>query len=106
LVGPKNVAATAHQMGITGHLDPVFSIGLGTQAVNPLEMARAYGTFANGGYRIDGRVFGDAPRVITNIDSADGRTAYENAPVKRQQLASAEDELLTNLLEGVVTSGT
>jgi penicillin-binding protein 1A len=106
LVGPQNVVTTAHRMGITGHLDPVFSIGLGTQAVNPLEMARAYGTFANGGYRIDGKAFGDEPRAITSIDAVDGKVAYANAPVKKQVLTPAEDELLTQLLEGVVTSGT
>jgi len=93
-------------MGITSNLDGVFSIGLGSQAVNPLEMARAYATFANGGYRIDGRVFGDAPRAVTHIDDVDGKVVFANAPVRHQQLTSAEDALLTQMLEGVVTSGT
>jgi penicillin-binding protein 1A len=106
LVGPPHVAATAHAMGITGHLDPVFSIGLGTQAVNPLEMARAYATFANGGYRIDGKVFGDEPRTVTEIDGVDGNALYANTPVRKQELTPAEDELLTQMLEGVVTGGT
>jgi penicillin-binding protein 1A len=105
-VGPANVARTAHQMGITGHLDPVFSIGLGTQSVNPLEMARAYATFANGGFRIDGKVFGDQPRVITKIQDVDGRTIFDNTPVHRRVLSPVDDELLTQLLEGVVTGGT
>jgi len=69
-------------------------------------MARAYGTFANGGYRIDGKAFGDEPRAITSIDAVDGKVAYANAPVKKEVLTPAEDELLTQLLEGVVTSGT
>jgi penicillin-binding protein 1A len=106
VVGPAHVAVTAHQMGITGRLDPVFSIGLGTQAVNPLEMARSYGTFADGGFRIDGKVFGDEPRAITKVDGIDGKTLYDNTPVRKQVLSSAEDELLTQMLEGVVTSGT
>jgi len=106
LVGPPNVARTAHAMGITGHLDPVFSIGLGTQAVNPLEMARAYATFANGGYRIDGSVFGDQPRTVTTITGVDGKTLYANMAVKKQELTPAEDALLTQMLEGVVTGGT
>jgi len=106
LVGPPHVAATAHAMGITGHLDPVFSIGLGTQAVNPLEMARAYATFANGGYRIDGKVFGDQPRTVTQINGVDGNVLYANTPIRKQELTPAEDELLTQMLEGVVTSGT
>ncbi|MDX6473895.1 MAG: penicillin-binding protein [Gaiellaceae bacterium] len=106
VVGPANVATTAHQLGITGHLDGVFSIGLGTQAVNPLEMARAYGSFANGGYRIDGKTFGNEPRAVTKIDDVTGKQVYDNAPVKKQVLTPAEDELLTQLLQGVVTSGT
>jgi penicillin-binding protein 1A len=106
LVGPRNVAATAHLLGITSHLDPFFSIGLGTQAVNPLEMARAYATFANGGYRIDGQVFGDEPRAITEIDGVDNNVLYANAPVRHQELTPTEDELLTQMLEGVVTGGT
>jgi penicillin-binding protein 1A len=105
-VGPANVAATAHKMGITSHLDPYFSIGLGTQAVNPLEMARAYATFANGGYRIDGSLFGNEPRAVTMIRGANNKTLYMNDPRKKEELSPAEDELLTNLLEGVVTSGT
>jgi len=106
LVGPPHVATTAHELGITSHLDPVFSIGLGSQAVNPLEMARAYATFANGGYRVDGKVLGDEPRTITEIDGVDNNVLYANAPVRRQELTPAEDELLTQMLEGVVTSGT
>ena len=106
LVGPPQIASTAHQLGITSRLDPVFSIGLGTQAVNPLEMARAYATFANGGYRIDGKVFGDEPRAVTEIDGFDNHVLYANAALRKPELTPAEDELLTQMLEGVVTSGT
>ena len=45
-VGPDQVVATAHRMGITSKLLPVCSITLGTQPVSPLEMADAYATFA------------------------------------------------------------
>jgi penicillin-binding protein 1A len=106
VVGPANVARTAHELGVTSHLDGVLSIGLGTQIVTPLEMARGYATFANGGYRVDGKIFGDQARAITKIDDVNGRTVYSNDPVKRQVLTPVEDELLTQLLEGVVTSGT
>jgi len=106
LVGPPNVVRMAHELGITSKLDGVLSIGLGTQIVNPLEMARAYATFANNGYRVDGTVFGDEPRAVTAIDDFNGKTLYSNDPVKKQILSPTEDELLTQLLEGVVTSGT
>jgi penicillin-binding protein 1A len=106
VVGPSSVARTAHEMGITSRLEGVFSIGLGSQGVNPLEMARAYATFANGGYRIDGAVFGNQPRVITKIDDASGKVAYANAPVRTRVLMPEQASLLTQLLQGVVTSGT
>jgi penicillin-binding protein 1A len=106
VVGPSHVVRTAHQVGITSPLQSVFSIGLGSQAVNPLEMARAYATFANGGYRVDGKVFGNRPRVITQIDDATGKTVFENAPVRKQVMSTTDAQLLTQLLQGVVTSGT
>ena len=105
-VGPSAVAKTAQQLGILSPLRSYFAIGLGVEAVNPLEMARAYGTFANGGYRIDGSLFGDEPRAVTKIDDASGQQIYENAPVKKPVLSAAEDALITQLLQGVVTSGT
>jgi penicillin-binding protein 1A len=45
-VGPANVVAIAHRMGIVSPLKPVCSITLGSQAVTPLEMADAYATLA------------------------------------------------------------
>jgi len=109
-VGPANVARTAHAMGITSPLQGVFSIGLGTQVVNPLEMARAYATFANDGVRVDGSVFGDEPRAITKIEGLDAKgkpeVLYDNAPVGKRVLSSTDAEMVTQLLQGVVTGGT
>jgi penicillin-binding protein 1A len=45
-VGPANVVAIAHRMGIVSPLKPVCSITLGSQAVTPLEIADAYATLA------------------------------------------------------------
>jgi membrane peptidoglycan carboxypeptidase len=106
VVGPAGVARTARQLGITSPLRAYFAIGLGAEAVNPLEMARAFGSFASGGYRIDGATFGNEPRAVTRIDSVSGEQVYDNTPVKRQILTPAEDALMTQLLQGVVTSGT
>ena len=106
VVGPAEVVQTAKQMGITSPLQSYFGIGLGVEAVNPLEMARAYASFANGGFRVDGSVFGNAPRAITTIANERHDVIYANKPVAKRVLSPAEDELLTQLLEGVVTSGT
>ena len=42
IVGPRNVAQTARELGITSKLNGYFAIGLGGEPATPLEMARAY----------------------------------------------------------------
>ena len=44
--GPSKIVAVAHRMGITSSLRPYPSIVLGSEVVNPLEVADAYATFA------------------------------------------------------------
>ena len=80
LVGPKAIVKTAHALGIRSELDPYFSIGLGAVAVNPLDMTRAYATFANRGVRVDGSLTGDRPRVVERVEFArTGRSRREPA---------------------------
>lgn len=106
LVGPANVARTARQLGITRRLNPYFAIGLGADPVSPLEMARAFSTFANGGRRIDGSVFGNRPRAVVRVDDARGKLIDNNGPVDRTVLAPDDDALLTSILQEVIRSGT
>jgi penicillin-binding protein 1A len=106
LVGPANVARTAHELGITRHLNPYFAIGLGADAVSPLEMARAFSAFANEGRRVDGSAFGNRPRAIARVDNAQGKLVENNRPVNRVILNRDQDALLTSILEDVVRSGT
>lgn len=103
LVGPENVAKTAQTLGIAG-LKGYFSIGLGAQGVSPLDMARAYAAFANGGYRIDGSLTGNMPRAIETVQKS-GKT-IENAPVRRRELTADQAATIDQALQGVVQSGT
>jgi penicillin-binding protein 1A len=103
-VGPKNVARTASRLGITSHLNDYFAIGLGVNAVNPLEMARAFGTFANGGERIDGSLLGNRPRAVMRV--VDGKRVDRNKPVERPIFDPTQNAVLTSMLEKVVQSGT
>jgi penicillin-binding protein 1A len=106
LVGPKNIVQTAHQLGIRSPLDAYFSIGLGSVAVNPLEMARAYATIANGGRRVDGSLLGDRPRVVEQVERIQNDSVERNAPVPTQVLEDGQAEVLTDILEDVVRVGT
>ena len=108
LVGPAEIVRTAHALGIRSTLDAYFALGLGAEAVNPLEMARAYATFANRGLRVDGSLkrIGDRPRAIASVASKEDEPVAENRPVERQALTEAEAAVLTSILQRVVSEGT
>jgi penicillin-binding protein 1A len=105
-VGPSAVVRTAKSLGITSPLKSYFAIGLGAEAVNPLEMARAFSAFTNGGYRIDGSVFGNRPRAIALVQNQTKKIIDDNRPVRRQELTANDAATVTSLLQNVVTGGT
>ncbi len=102
LVRPANVRRMARALGITTQLEDNLGIGLGTEAVSPLELARAYATLANGGRRIDGLIEG--PRVIEAVEHTDG-SVDENLPDAVRVLSEDNAVLVTSILEGVVRQG-
>jgi penicillin-binding protein 1A len=104
LVGPDKVRDVAHLLGVTSPLNDYLAIGLGVEAVNPLEMARAFASFANEGARVDGRVLGDRPRAVLEV--RDGKKVEENAPVEKPVLDPNDDAILTDMLQNVVQGGT
>ena len=67
-VGPDEVAAAARDLGVRTELNGYCAETLGglTTGVSPLEMATAYGTIANGGWR-------SRPTIITRVQFPDGR---------------------------------
>jgi penicillin-binding protein 1A len=106
IVGPKAIVETAHALGISSPLDSYFSIGLGSVAVNPLEMARAYATIANDGRRMDGALLGDRPRVVERVERIRSGKVEENTPQPTRVLEDGQAEVLTGILGDVVRFGT
>ena len=104
LVGSRKVAETANALGIQSRLQGFYSIGLGTESVNPLELARAFGAFANDGRRVDGALLGNQPRVIETI-TEDGKER-RNAPVAKRVLTPADARTVNSILQKVVSQGT
>jgi penicillin-binding protein 1A len=100
IVGPQAIANAANELGITSHLDPFFGIVLGNEAVNPLEMARAYSSFANDGRRVDGTLFGNHPRAILSVNK------QVNDVVPKQEISSNNAAIVTKFLQEVVLEGT
>jgi penicillin-binding protein 1A len=68
-LGPDEVAETARDLGIRTRLNGYCAESLGGLkiGVSPLEMANAYATIANGGYR-------NRPTIITEVEFPDGRS--------------------------------
>ena len=107
LIGAASVAETAKRLGVQSRLRSFYSIGLGTESVNPLEMARAYATFANGGKRIDTSLREpNQPRAIVSVTDPDGRTILDNRPKGVQVLTPNQAATVTSILEKVVSRGT
>ena len=109
-VGPSNVIANAKKLGITTLVedgspndDNLASAALGglTKGVTPLEMAAAYGTFANKGVYIK-------PTAIVKILDRNGNVLEDNSSdVQKTQVMSEKTAYeMTSMLEGVITRGT
>jgi membrane peptidoglycan carboxypeptidase len=106
LVGPRQVRDTATELGIP-NLKGYFAIGLGAEPATPLEMARAYTSFANGGARVDGSIFGNVPRAVDCLTDARGVCVEPNRPVTgKQVLTNTQAETIDQMLQGVVQYGT
>jgi penicillin-binding protein 1A len=98
-VGAQNVVDTAKEMGIRTPLLPVDSAVLGTNPVNVLDMASAYGTFATNGLH-------HPPVAITSIKDSQGRVLYRDRSKSVQALDPAVSYVTTSALEQVIQRGT
>mgnify|MGYP000863227731 FL=1 len=102
-VGVIDTIKTAERMGITTlqaadrHEDRL-SIALGGlhKGVTPLELASAYGVFANQGILVE-------PISITRVLDKHNRVIYEAHPEKKVVLSEEEAYLMTSMLQSVVS---
>jgi penicillin-binding protein 1A len=100
-LGPDSVAQTARDMGITSPLHGYPAEGLGglTNGVSPLEMARAYATIANGGYRVK-------PIVVRKVTFPDGHVDVLGKPTRHKVFEDGVTYEATQILEKNVQGGT
>ncbi|HKC14792.1 MAG TPA: transglycosylase domain-containing protein, partial [Patescibacteria group bacterium] len=90
LVGIKNMMQKAFDMGIST-LSPTtdnvnkfgLSITLGGGEVLPIELATAYSTFANGGYKVE-------PISILKVTDRSGNTLYKKEDVNKNRVIPSE----------------
>lgn len=75
------------------------TLALGSITTTPLDMARIYAAFANGGYRV-------TPQFIYKVENKDGEVIYE-ANTNKEKIYEPEDvALITHLMQQVINNGT
>ena len=97
--GAAPVVETAKHLGVTAELEPHPSIALGSEVVSPLDMARAYMTFANRGERV-------TPFSVEKVSDSKGAVIY-TASVTRESVYPQQDaDVINHVLQGVIKKGT
>lgn len=105
--------ATANELGLNtvfdygkkfglnmDNVDKSLGVALGSGVTtNPLQMAQAYGTFANDG------VMNDA-HLITKIENASGQVVKSHSQKTKRVLSSSANKKMTNMMLGTFTNGT
>ncbi|MEW5934284.1 MAG: PBP1A family penicillin-binding protein [Bacillota bacterium] len=100
-LGPSRLARYARLMGIQSPLEPVGPLALGASPVSPLELAAAYCTLANGGYRV-------TPSCILRVEDSRGRVLLNpgrTPPPREKVIDERVAYIVTDLLRSVLSPG-
>lgn len=98
--GGARVRDLSRSLGLGPQMPEGPSMALGTLAASPLQMAVAYGAFANGGYKVE-------PYFIESIQTKEGQYLYKrSSPDAKKVLSDETVELINEMLQAVVYDGT
>ena len=99
-IGVRPVIQLARVMGITTPIPYDYTISLGSNSVKLFEMTRAYGIFANGGFKVE-------PYAIERVESSRGTVLYEAKKTKTSKVLNINTAAtMTAIMKTVITSGT
>ncbi len=98
-VGFEPTIKLAHNMGIKSELKPTYSLALGSNEVNLLELTSAYGTLATQGTHIE-------THGIRRILNRSGEVIYTSKYQPKRVLDPGSASIMTWMLKSVVQSGT
>ncbi|CAN5880900.1 hypothetical protein BH23ACT12_BH23ACT12_19500 [soil metagenome] len=100
VVTPKMFMSMSEKLGINiPAVDEGCALTLGTSPVTPMEMARAYATFAARGKRPDAL-------IVTKVVSAQGQTIAERKPRSEQTISQNVADTVSWILKQNITGGT
>lgn len=98
--GVRAVIQMARVLGISTPLEYDYTIALGSNGVKLFEMTRAYGAFANGGYKVE-------PYSVERVETSRGQVVYEAPKAKIAKVMDVNTAAtLTSMLKTVLKSGT
>lgn len=98
-VGFTPTIKLAHDMGIKSELKPTYSLALGSNEVNLLELTSAYGSFATQGLHTE-------PHGITRILNRQGKVIWSANFKSKRALDADSAAIMTWMLRNVVEEGT
>jgi penicillin-binding protein 1A len=96
---PAKVIRFAKRLGITAQMEPNLSLALGSGQFTPLEMASAYGVFANMGIYC-------RPLSILKVVDRDGNVLEENLPRAKEVMRAENAAMICDMLKTAVERGT
>ena len=97
--GYTPVLTLAQRLGIRSDLKPYPSMALGAFEVRLVDLAGAYGAFANGGLRLE-------PHLVHEVLDREARSVHRFEPQATEALRPETAYVLTRMMEGVITDGT
>ena len=99
-IGIRPVIQLARVMGITTPIPYDYTIALGSHSVKLFEMTRAFGVFANGGYKVE-------PYAIERVESSRGTVLYEAKKARTSKVLNINTAAtMTTIMKTVITNGT
>ena len=99
-IGVRPVIQLARVMGITTPIPYDYTISLGSNSVKLFEMTRAYGVFANGGFKVE-------PYAIERVESSRGTVLYEAKKARSSKVLNLNTAAtMTAIMKTVITNGT
>ncbi|MBR4775462.1 MAG: transglycosylase domain-containing protein [Bacteroidales bacterium] len=98
-LGAPAMVSMMRKMGISGFIDPVVSLCVGSAEISVFDMVTAYNTFPSGGYYT-------SPVFVTRIEDSEGNVLGEFSGRKREAVSRRATGAMISMMRGVVDGGT
>jgi penicillin-binding protein 1A len=98
-IGMNRVVEVSRTLGINSPMAPVTSLPLGAIGMTPLELASAYATLANYGWK-------SPPTIMARVTDSSGNILLDNTPKPQLVLDQWASAATIDIMRSVVTNGT